>query len=151
MPTSIIVAVISLFVMMAGRLTMTLLREDSGISSILHIIIPFSISILILVGIINGHKLAWQWGRIIGLLGSMAMSALSAVFFAMKEPMEGKIFLGTMMLIQAVAFYAMFRALGTAEAKKHFGLICPQCGTDTAKAGDFLFTQAVCRNCNARW
>jgi len=68
-----------------------------------------------------------------------------------KAPFSGKLVAWTFTLIQIVPLYVLFFSLGTKEAKKHFGLICPQCGIATSKAGNFLFTQAVCKKCNVKW
>lgn len=151
MPTSIIIAVISLSILMALRLIFSFLSVISGTASILYIISPIVISALILVGIIKGHKLAWQWGRILGIIGAVLLTWVTILVFASEDPLSRKVFEGTILLIEAISLYVVFFAIGTKEAKKYFRLICPQCGAGTSTAGDFLFTKAVCKKCNHKW
>jgi hypothetical protein len=47
--------------------------------------------------------------------------------------------------------FPMFFALGTHEARQYFRLVCPQCGHRRPRGGNFLYTRAICRNCNVAW
>lgn len=151
MNTSILVAVVSVGLMVLSRLVMGGLILLGGGRPILAITIPITLGVLILVGIIVGQRLAWQWGRLLGLFGGVTLSltAVGALSQAAEEP--GYLIVGVLLLMQGVPLFPMFFALGTDGAKRHFRLICPQCGSRKPKSGNFLFTKAVCKKCGAQW
>ena len=62
--------------------------------------------------------------------------------------------MNTSILVAAISvgvMLPMFFALGTDEARQYFRLVCPQCGRSRSRGGNFLHTQAICRNCKAAW
>jgi len=151
MNASILVATISVGVMVLARLIMGGLIVLTGGTPILSITIPVGLGILILIGIILGHRLAWQWGRLLGIFGGIVLT-LTAVGVLSRVPEQpGLVIIGVLLLMQGLPLFPMFFALGTPGAERHFRLICPQCGSRKPKGGDFLFTQATCRHCGTMW
>ena len=113
----------------------------------------FVVSILILVGFIKGHKLAWQWGRVLGLLGACLYSAVFIAIILNSDGLhsENYIFVGSILLFVIIPLFTIFISLGTLSARKHFQLLCPECDIPTSKAADFLFNKAKCKKCGNVW
>ena len=151
MKKPILVAVVSVGIMVFARAVMGGLAYFSGRASIPAILIPLVLAILILVGIIKGHRLAWQWGRLLALLGAiiLTLAALGALARAREQP--AMLPVAILVFLQGAPLFAVFFAMCTQGAKEHFRLICPECGSAKAKGGNFLFTKAVCRKCKATW
>ncbi len=74
MNTSILIAAISVGVMVFARLLMGALVLLGGGASVPTVLLPIVVALLILVGIVKGHRLAWQWGRLLGLLGGILLT-----------------------------------------------------------------------------
>jgi hypothetical protein len=151
MNASILVAVISVAIMVLARLVMGGLAFLSGRVPIASITIPIGLGILILVGIILGQRLAWQWGRLLGLFGGIVLSLAAFGALARAGEAPGLVIVGVLLLMQGVPLFPMFFALGTQGARRHFRLICPQCGSSKPRGGNFLFTKAICRDCGTSW
>jgi hypothetical protein len=151
MNKSITVAVVSVSIMVIARIIMGGLALLSGQVSPLSILLPIVFALLILIGIIKGQRLAWQWGRLLGLLGAFVLTfaAVGTSFHIPEEP--ALVIVTALVAMQGVPLFPMFFALGTAGAKEHFRLICPGCGKSKVKAGNFLFTKVICRQCNTAW
>ncbi len=151
MKTSILVAAVSVGIMVFARLFMGVLAFLSGSVSIFAVVFPVAIAVLILAGILKGQRLAWQWGRLLGLFGAIILTfaAFSAFMQVQEEP--GYVVVGVLLALQGLPLFPMFFALGTRGAKEHFRVICPECGSTKPKGGDLLFTKAVCRKCKATW
>lgn len=152
MPVSILVAATAVGIMVFARLFMgVLILLAGGWASIGNVVVPIAVALLILYGIIAGQRLAWQWGRLLGLLGGILLTV--AAVGVLSKSTEGPRYLivGMLLLLQGVVLFPMFFALGTQGARTHFRLTCPQCGHAKPKGGDFLFTKAICRKCNASW
>lgn len=151
MNASVLVAVISVGVMVFARLVMGVLAFASGQVPVISIVVPIGVAALILAGIIVGHRLAWQWGRLLGLFGGIVLSMAAFGAFSRAGEQPGFLVVGVLLAMQGVPLFPMFFALGTKGARKHFRLICPQCGSSKPRAGDFLFTKAICRDCDTSW
>lgn len=151
MSPSILVAAISVGIMVFARLFMGVLALTTGGASIPAVLLPVAIAVLILLGIVMGHRLAWQWGRLLGLVGGVILSLAAVGALAQSGEQPGLLIVGVLLALQGVPLFPMFFALGTRGAREHFRLICPQCGSAKPKGGDFLFTRAVCRKCKASW
>lgn len=150
MNKSIIVAVLSVSMMVVARIIMAALVLLNGHFP-LPVLLPIVVAILILIGIVKGQRLAWQWGRLLGLVGAIILT-LSAVGAAMRIPENPTLVIGTILLaMQGIPLFPLFFVLGTKEAKEHFRVICPQCGKSRVKGGNFLFTKVLCRVCGAEW
>jgi hypothetical protein len=148
---SILVAAISVGIMVFARLVMGGLAFLSGSVPVISIVAPIGLAVLILAGIIVGHRLAWQWGRLLGLLGGIILSMAAFGAFAQAGEQPGFLIVGVLLAMQGLPLFPMFFALGTQGARQHFRLICPQCGSSKPRAGNFLFTKAICRNCDTSW
>jgi len=151
MKKPIVIAVVSVSVMVASRVLMGLLALLSGKASLLGVFLPVLLAGLILVGIVKGHRLAWQWGRMLGLVGGILLTLMAVAALARSGEGSGWTIAATLLAFQGVPLFPMFFALGTVEAREHFRVICPQCGNTKVKGRDFLFTKATCRRCNATW
>ena len=151
MNASILVAAISVGIMVFARLVMGVLAFLSGRVPVISIVIPIGLAVLILFGIIVGHRLAWQWGRLLGLLGGIILSLAAFGAFSRAAEQPGFLVVGVLLAMQGLPLFPMFFALGTQEARKHFRLICPQCGNAKPKAANFLFTKTIGRNCDTSW
>jgi hypothetical protein len=151
MHVSILVAAISVGIMVFARLFMGVLVFLGGDVSIPAVLIPIAVAVLILLGIVMGHRLAWQWGRLLGLLGGVLLTLAAVGVLAKMAEEPALVVAGALLLLQGVPLFPMFFALGTQGAREHFRLICPQCGHSRPKAGNFLFTKALCRKCGTLW
>jgi hypothetical protein len=151
MSLSILAAAISVGIMVFARLFMGVLALTTGGASIPAVLFPVAIALLILLGIIMGQRLAWQWGRLLGLVGGVILSLAAFGALAQSSEQPKLLIVGVLLALQGVPLFPMFFALGTQGAREHFRLICPQCGSAKPKGGNFLFTKAVCRKCNASW
>ncbi len=151
MNASIIVAAVSVGIMVFARLFMGVLLFLSGNVSVVGIVLPVAVAVLILIGILVGQRLAWQWGRLLGLVGGIIMTLAAVGAFARAQEGPGYVVVGVLMALQGLPLFPMFFALGTRGAREHFRVICPQCGSSRPKGGNFLFTKAVCRKCSATW
>lgn len=151
MKASILIAAISVGIMIFVRLFMGVLAFLSGGASVVAVGLPIALAVLILIGILGGQRLAWQWGRLLGLVGGTLLTLAAFGAFAQAREEPGYIIVGILLVLQGVPLFPMFFALGTRGAREHFRVICPQCGHAKPKGGDFLFTKAVCRKCNAVW
>jgi hypothetical protein len=161
MPGSVMLAIAALGLMLALELGTTLLVLVAGnlppaqLGRLLgQAAVRGILSALVLWGLIAGHRLAWQWGRVLGLLGALLMLLVGIVSFA-GGPVAGGILAklvmsGAALFISACLFTIVF-ALGTQSAKKYFRLRCPECGRYTNSAADFFFNQAKCKNCGEIW
>lgn len=151
MKKPVIVAVVSVSIMVFARIIMGGLALLSDRVSPLSILLPVAVALLILIGIIKGQRLAWQWGRLLGLLGAVVLT-LSAIGAAIRIPEQpAMLIVAVLIALQGVPLFPMFFALGTTGAKEHFRVICPACGKSRVKGGNFLFTKVICRECNHEW
>jgi len=123
----------------------------SGQVSLLSIPIPIIVAVLILIGIIKGQRLAWQWGRLLGLLGAVILTFTAVSAFARIPDQPAMLIVAILIALQGIPLFPMFFALGTVGAKEHFRVICPACGKSKVKGGNFLYTKVICRECNTQW
>ncbi len=151
MNTSILIAAISVGVMVFARLLMGALALIGGGVSIPGVLLPIVVAVLILVGIMTGHRLAWQWGRLLGLVGGILLTLAAIRIFSGADGEAGMLIVGSLVALQGTPLFPMFFALGTRESRQYFRLVCPQCGSSKPKGGNFLFTKAICRQCKTIW
>ena len=112
---------------------------------------PVVVAVLILVGILKGHRLAWQWGRIFGLIGAVWLT-LASIIILLQVPGNPEALLGAIVIgMQGIPLFFVFFALGSAEAKEYFRLICPSCAESKPKGGDFFYNKAICKQCGTTW
>ncbi len=153
MPRSVFVSIAGLAVMLALDVVLVIAIAIQGGVPIAQAA-SLAVGGLILWGLIVRHRLAWQLGRPLGFL----MAVLFVVHLVVAATQVDGSYEGVVQAliaavngIIAVSLLAIFFALGTASAKRHFGLICPKCGKATSTGADFLFTKAKCSGCGAVW
>ena len=139
MSRPIFVALVCLGLMALGQIAMAFHEWQYTRLPLLKLLSHLSIDSLLALGIVRGHRLAWQWARIISLIGSISGLFALAMF--------GSGFAALMIALLWVPAIGIFMSLGTADALEHFHLICTSCGKKNPKAGDFLFKTARCRGC----
>jgi uncharacterized protein YacL len=107
--------------------------------------------VLAFIGIVKGYRIAWQWGRLLGLLGAI-LSALTTVVSISQIEKEPSMILSCIVNgIQSILLFIMYFSLGTIGSREHFNVLCSECGKTKVKAGDFLFTKVTCPKCNKEW
>ncbi|MGB2987808.1 MAG: hypothetical protein WBE26_18220 [Phycisphaerae bacterium] len=107
------------------------------------LVVGVPIGCLILLGLFRAHRLAWQWGTVIG--GITAFLTAAFAFFALKDPGKQDVSLGDVWSV--ISPWLIFVPLLTRSATRYFGLRCPKCGSGKVRAGDFFFSSAKCRKC----
>jgi hypothetical protein len=155
MPTSVAVTVGALATLLGlngifGVLAMMVHPEAGG-----RVVISLLLGALILWGLVVGHRLAWQWGRILGLLAAILLTAVGFMVPNVQPPAGQPDWVpaveSALTLIQAACLWTIFFSLGRPSAKEHFRLRCPGCGRFTSKAADFWFNRAKCAGCQRVW
>jgi len=170
MPTSVIVALSAtgIAVLMSGVVTVTSLVAGQNA---LFSLGGFLVGLLIIYGLAKGHRLAYQWGRILVLFSAVLYTiggifgAIGAVAIINRPELltqEGMppnaivtpsaLLFGLAMLGATVAaMWTIFFSLGRPSARQYFRLICPQCGNKKVRAADFFFNKAKCKRCSVSW
>jgi len=151
MNASVLVAVVSVVVVVLVRVAIGGLAFLSGRASLAGTVIPVGVAMLILAGIIVRHRLAWQWGRLVGLVGGIFLSISAVAFLSRAGEHPNLLFVAILLAMQGMPLLSMFFALGTQGARRHFRLICPNCGSQRSRAGNFLYTKIVCKDCDTSW
>jgi hypothetical protein len=113
-------------------------------------VIELVIAVLILVGLVRRHALAWQWGMIIPVLAALGtlvqLGAVAGAGLAGPAALVTSILLALLVLQLAIPVLLTLRS-----ARLYFGLRCPECGRMKIRAGNFLFTAYRCRDCKTTW
>jgi hypothetical protein len=119
-----------------------------GLDGLPSTLFSMAVGWAILSGYWNGHRLAWQWGRLLTLLYAI-------VFVGVIVPKVVAAGTLTPDLIQPVVASLVLIAagllLGSKAARNYFRLYCPNCGSGKVKAADFEFHQAKCKRCGRVW
>lgn len=128
-----------------------------------------AIALLVFFGLYRRHRLAYVWGRRIGLFGavlngivavghvvaatadSISTSQTAEALEAARFFSESHFAMAGFCFAAAAAQLLLFASLGFASAAVYFGLACPRCQCDEVHAGDFAFTEARCGACGAVW
>lgn len=147
----VVVAVISLGITIFSRIITGVLALLYGTASVLSVVISLVVAAVIFVGFIERFRLAWQWGRILGLLGAILLTFTGVALLVRVRDDPGVLLAGVLIATQGVPLFPMFFALGTRDARAYFRVICPKCGSSEVKGGNFLFTKAQCKQCNLIW
>jgi hypothetical protein len=154
-PASILVTITALSVILGLNCALGILALTQDPTAIVRVAVSMGLGALLLLGMIFGQRLAWQWGRILGILAAVLMTIGAVVGFfstrAAQVPSWVSVLSGSILLVQAACLYTIFFALGQRSAKLHFGLKCPVCGELTNKAADFFFNRAKCKGCGNVW
>lgn len=161
MPGSVIAAVSALCVMVGMELLLSLVVLVVGNlppERLVQVFVRMGISVvvggLILWGLVVGHRLAWQWGRVLGVIGAVLMLLVGVVSLAAGaapgNPVARFIIAGVSLFVSGCLF-TIFFSLGSRSAKAYFALRCPECRAFTSAAADFLFNKAKCKKCGEIW
>jgi predicted Zn finger-like uncharacterized protein len=161
MPGSVIVAVIAMGAMLAMELTLSVLVLALGnlppdrLGALFgRMAVSVVLGGLVLWGLIVGHRLAWQWGRILGLLGAILLLLGGILSLTAGPPQNNSlakfIIAGISLFVSACLFTIVF-SLASRSAKIYFALRCPECGNFTSAAADFFFNKAKCKKCGEIW
>jgi hypothetical protein len=151
MPASVIVAASAVFVIVCFNLLSVLGGLLTGEVPPVAVV-GTVVGVLVLIGFLRRDRMAWQWGRLVSLLGLL--------FYALMFPLmlteldEAPFFFLVLTVLVGTGIVlrlALFISLGRRSAKEHFRLRCPECGNGWGKAADFWFNQARCRACGHVW
>lgn len=157
LPGSVILAIIGLACMMAlNVLNIVLLLNvpNRRPNVLIQPAVSLVLGALIMWGLVVGHRLAWQWGRVLGLIGAILYTVVGAISLANAAPGASPLLsfvVGAVVLFVAACLWVIFFAVGARSARLHFGLQCPDCGKFTSKAADFFFNKAKCGKCKKIW
>jgi hypothetical protein len=148
-PGSVWLAASSLCVVIAVQTGLALLLARGGQVGWAQFAFAAMLGILLVVGLLRAHRLAWLWGRYLSFFLAVMLSVSMAVAFAKGQaaPWILAVVLGGM----ALPLLAAASALGRRSAAVFFDLVCPECGTATRYAFDLLFRRARCRKCRHVW
>jgi hypothetical protein len=155
MPASMIVAITAMALIVALNVGLGILAALHDPAQLLRVAISGGLGALILLGLVFGHRLAWQWGRILGILAAVLLTLAAVLSFFGQRNIRGPAWVRTLeggvFLFQAICLYTIFFALGTPSARLFFRLRCPLCGEFTSTAADFFFNRALCKRCPKAW
>jgi hypothetical protein len=150
MPQSVIVAIVALGSMIGMEAVLGVVAVLVDPDKILPVGFALSLGALIMVGFVTGHRLAWQWGRILGLLAAIGYTLVVVLSFTSPKGTD-TIWLPIIFGFLAVCLWTIFFAIGRTSAREHFGLRCPKCSQLTNRAADFFFNRAKCKACGNVW
>ena len=102
-----------------------------------------AVAVLVLLGMIFGHALAWQWGRVIPIL------ALLALFGALADSTTtgARVFVASAMVVML----SIPILLSLPSSRRWFALECPRCRTLKTQAASFLYNWRRCKKCHVKW
>jgi hypothetical protein len=143
MKKPIVVATLAMGVLMAFSLT-NIIR--SGLAQ--RDLLSLGLQALLMVGLLKGHRLVWQWGRVLAVL---SLVPIAGMVFAASKSAIGIVPVIPVIALAGLPAVVIFFAFGTVAAKEHFRLICPACSSKEVRANDFLFTSAKCKACSHQW
>jgi len=105
---------------------------------------------LLLYGFVKGHRLAWQWGRIAGLVGlGVAVAVPVLVLMGAQDARGSQAVVAFTAIGIGLPLGLIALLLGRPEVRDWFRLTCPVCQGRNVRSADFLFTKARCRGCQS--
>jgi hypothetical protein len=142
-----VIATIVIVSLMAVLSLIGLIRAPTSVTSAAGL----AIYALILVGLIRGHALAWQWGIVIPTL--FAVFVLLGMFMIFSRASRIGLGFGELLVILVpLALYVSIPVLlSFKSSRRFFGLQCPKCGEVRGRAASFLFTKRRCGACKFEW
>jgi hypothetical protein len=108
-------------------------------------------------GILVGHRLAWQWGRLLGLFAAViytlviGLSLTGSIIVERGIPDSSRYLVYVILIATTLCLYVIYFAMGTTSAREYFRLRCPQCTQFTSTSADFFFNKAKCNGCKTVW
>lgn len=159
---SIVVALVSLGIISIASFCMCVLSLiicvfsflTGGVAPVPNLVfssIWFLLIVLVFIGVIKGHRLAWQWTRLLGFLGAVFFCSIAFLYLEEIGRIPFTFFVVLMFAFQGISLFILFFAFGTVGVRKYFNVICPVCGQSKVKSGDPSFSTVICRKCNATW
>lgn len=162
MPGSVQAAVIGLLLLIAALLSVIGVVVSAGRPAITEPI-GLLIAILVLYGVFRRYRLAWLWGRRIGLAGAILNAIVAVVHLVaattgpgdsaeiLQLDLTSRLLLAGFCAAAAIAQVMVYIALGFPSAVSFFDLDCPQCQATEVSANDFFFEQVKCGKCGNVW
>jgi hypothetical protein len=149
-PPSVHLAALSLLLVVAAQAGIAfLLAGPSGVGFFQYLFAA-CVAALLLGGILHGARLAWMWGRALGLF--MAVVPLAALGLGWWRGLTVHWWeVAVVVLGLSAPLLAASIALGRPTALRFFDLVCPACGAVARNGQDFFFRRAACRKCGHMW
>jgi hypothetical protein len=121
MPTSVRLTVVVLIVLLALNLIGGALSATQNPRALIPVGVQTALGALILWGLIAGHRLAWQWGRIVVLMAALLVGVTSiAMFVGVRAKPLAVIVVGSIAAIEIIGFFTIFFSLGRPSARSTF-------------------------------
>jgi hypothetical protein len=140
MPGTVIAALVFVCLLAAVEIVSGLLTQQIPY-------IRFTISVLLILGFLRGHALAWQWGIVIPILVTVLLLVSLGAVYSRLISLQA-ILLGA----TAIAFYLPIPVLlWFRRSRQYFGLECPKCHQVSTRARSFFFTKRQCNVCKFEW
>jgi hypothetical protein len=142
MPSSVIATIVIISVLMI----MTFFSKQSNAR--LYATVCF---ILILIGVIKRHPLAWQWGRIIPTI--WVFTGLLTLAGSLENRWHDITALNIFIsLLIGILLPGIIPVLFSFQSSRiYFGLKCPACSAIEGKAANIMFSMIRCRKCGNVW
>jgi hypothetical protein len=140
-------AALALVLLVLGGLLAFLARQHQA--PWLHGLVVMGAAALLLTGLLRGWRLAWLWGRFLGLF--LALLVALPAWSAWRGGGVPAALLAVPLLGLAAPLLVMSLALLRPSTPAWFGLVCPACGGVGATPADLRFHLARCRRCRAVW
>jgi len=148
MPATVIGALVIAGIFIGLEVVLNLRDKDKGLYAP-STIISAIVGGLIIVGFFQANRLAWQWGRLIGLLYGVFLAVIFVL--ALIDGKAGELPVLVATAFPAVLLIGMGLLLGTRSACAYFRLVCPECRSSEVRGVDFFFRRAKCRMCGRLW
>ena len=150
-PRSVHVAAISLSLVISVQAALVMLLAQAGQVGWAQLAFAAVVAALLLLGILRGHRLAWLWGRTLGLALSIVLGASVAIALVRGAAAAHPALLAIVALGLIAPLLVMSIALSRPSAVAHFDLVCPECKATTRRGADFWFKRARCTSCGTEW
>jgi hypothetical protein len=161
MPGTVQAAAIALFLVIVGELMGGYLNYSASPRAILiRFGVSFPVSVLLLIGILLGSRLAWLGCRLLVPLGGILQGLGIAVVVSLllqlpaKPPPElnrALWFTLGILLAELASLVIVFLDMGRLSARRYFGVVCPACDSVRCRPEDFWFRVVHCRSCRHEW
>ena len=146
MPPSLVAVIALEVVVLVVSAGVRLLAGAAPLDALPSLVIPA----LLLYGFVKRHRLAWQWGRIAGLVGlAVAVAVPVLVLMGAQDARGSQAVVAFTAAGIGLPLAVIALLLGRPEVRDWFRLTCPVCQGRTVRSADFLFTKARCRGCQS--
>lgn len=104
-----------------------------------------AIALVILVYVLLGNRLAWQWGRYAAFGTVLLIPLITLVKISNKETTFTDLVAQVIVMVLPALLIAL--ALGRPTTRAFFKLVCPSCQSKSVKPADFFFHRVKCKKC----